>query len=61
MEEVISQGVVEGGFFLAKKKDCEYVCIGANTFDVHSPKERVSITSIQRTWEFLKKILEEIE
>ena len=42
MEEVVSQGVVEGGFFTSKKKDCEYICIGPNTYDVHSPSERLS-------------------
>ena len=57
MEEVISQGVVEGGFFLDKMPDCEYVCIGPNSYDVHSPRERVSISSIERIWGFLKEIV----
>lgn len=58
MEEVISQGVVEGGFFADKISDCEYVCIGPNTYDAHSPCERVSISSIERVWKFLNYILE---
>ena len=53
----ISQGVLEGGFFKEKIKDLEYVCIGANTYDVHSPKERVSIKSMKETWEYIKKII----
>lgn len=57
MELKISQGVVEGGFFKYKIEDLEYVCIGPNTFDVHSPKERVSIKSMQVTWEYIKKII----
>ena len=57
MELKISQGVVEGGFFKYKIKDLEYVCIGPNTFDVHSPKERVSIKSMQATWDYIKKII----
>lgn len=57
MELIISQGVVEGGFFKYKINDLEYICIGANSYDAHSPKERVSIKSIQETWEFIKKIL----
>ena len=57
MELKISQGVVEGGFFKYKIKDLEYVCIGANTFDVHSPKERVSIKSINEVWEYIKQII----
>ena len=58
MEEIISQGVVEGGFFVDKMPDCEYVCIGPNSYDVHSPRERVSISSIERIWEFLKEVVD---
>lgn len=57
MEEVVSQGVVEGGFFADKIENCEYICIGPNTYDVHSPKERLSISSLQRVWEYLKELL----
>ncbi len=59
IELKISQGVVEGGFFKYKIKDLEYVCIGADAYDAHSPKERVSIKSMQETWEFIKKIISE--
>lgn len=59
LEKIITQGVVEGGFFKNKIKNLEYICIGANTFDVHSPKERVSILSIQKVWKFLKELLEQ--
>ena len=57
MEEVITQSVVEGGFFADKIPDCEYVCIGPNIYDLHSPKERVSICSIDRMWKVIKEIL----
>ena len=40
-----------------KIKDLEYICIGANTYDVHSPKERVSIKSMKETWEYIKQII----
>lgn len=58
LEKMITQGVVEGGFFADKVNGLEYVCLGPNTEDVHSPNERVSINSLQNTWEFLKKIVE---
>lgn len=58
IEKIIVQGVVEGGFFKDRMENVEYICIGANTFDVHSPKERVSISSMERTWEFIKNIIE---
>lgn len=57
MEEVISQGVLEGGFFVDKISECEYVCIGPNSYDVHSPNERVSINSIERVWNYLQEIV----
>lgn len=57
MEEIISQGVVEGGFFVDKMPDCEYVCIGPNSYDVHSPRERVSINSIEKVWKLLKEMV----
>ena len=57
MEEIISQGVVEGGFFVDKMPNCEYVCIGPNSYDVHSPRERVSISSIERIWNYLKEVV----
>ena len=58
LEKMMTQGVVEGGFFSDKIKDLEYVCIGPNTEDVHSPNERLSIPSLQRTWEYLKNVIE---
>lgn len=60
MEQVISQGVVEGGFFVSKKQECEYICIGPNLYDAHSPAERVSISSTLKIWEYLRGIIEKI-
>lgn len=59
LEKMITQGVVEGGFFSDKIKDLEYVCIGPDTEDVHSPNERLSIESLKNTWKFLKLVVEE--
>lgn len=59
LEKMITQGVVEGGFFKDKIKDLQYVCIGPNTEDVHSPNERVSITSLQNTYKFLQELLKD--
>ena len=44
-------------FFKDKIKDLEYICIGPNTYDVHSPKERVSIKSVQNVWKLIWQIL----
>ena len=59
LEKMITQGVVEGGFFADKIENLEYVCIGPNTEDVHSPNEKISINSLQNTYLYLKKILSE--
>lgn len=53
---VIHAGL-ECGILAAKKEGLDCVSIGPNLFDIHSPKERVSISSVQRVWEYLKAIL----
>lgn len=56
MEKVITQGVLEGGILKNRIKNLEYICIGVATYDVHSPKEKLSIMSLQRFWKMLKKL-----
>ena len=51
---------LECGVFLSKKPEMEAISIGPNMWDVHSVKERLSISSTQRTWEYLKTLLEEM-
>lgn len=58
MEKMITQGVVEGGFFRDRIKNLEYICIGPESYDAHSPTERVSISSLQRFWKMLKKLVQ---
>ncbi len=58
IEKIITQGVVEGGFFKDRMDNVEYVCIGADIFDAHSPKERASISSIERTWNLILNVIE---
>ncbi|MBP3708018.1 MAG: beta-Ala-His dipeptidase [Clostridia bacterium] len=60
MEKLITQGVLEGGFFKDRIDNLEYICIGANIFDAHSPDERVEIESLQRIWKFLKALVQEV-
>lgn len=59
MEKVIVQGVLEGGFFKNRIENLEYICIGTNILDAHSPNERVEIESVRRTWRFLKELIQE--
>ena len=57
MEKIITQGVLEGGFFNYRMKDVDYIAIGPDTYDVHSPSERMSISSMERTWDLVKSIV----
>lgn len=57
IEKAIVQGVLEGGILKNKIKNLEYICIGPNIYDAHSPKERVSIKSIEKIWKFLEEII----
>jgi len=50
---------LEGGVFSQKKPTIDICVIAPNIFDPHSPQERVSISSINRVYLWLQKILEE--
>ncbi|MDO5040583.1 MAG: aminoacyl-histidine dipeptidase [Peptoniphilus sp.] len=52
---------LECGMLKQALPDCEMVSYGPNMYDVHSPKERVSISSVKNTWELTKKILENLK
>lgn len=54
--EAIHAGL-ECGIFSEKIKDLDCVSLGADVFDVHTPKERLSISSTERTYAFLCEIL----
>ncbi len=51
---------VEPGVFLEKRDDIEAISLGPDMQAVHSPDEWVSISSIQRTYEFLCDLLAEL-
>ena len=55
--QVIHAGL-ECGVFASKIKDFDCISIGPNMFDVHTVKERLSITSTERTFKILLKVLE---
>ncbi len=41
--------------------DTDMISFGPNLYDVHTEKEHLSISSVQRVWEFLVKLLEELK
>jgi aminoacyl-histidine dipeptidase len=48
---------LECGLFLEKYPHLDMISIGPQMYDVHSPEERLSISSTQRCFEWLKRIL----
>jgi dipeptidase D len=52
---------VECGLFSEKLPGLDMISFGPDTFDVHTPDEHVSISSTQRTWDFLLSILKELK
>lgn len=56
--EVIHAGL-ECGILSSKVEGLDCISMGPNMYDVHTPDERISISSIARVWEFLKAVLAE--
>ncbi len=48
---------LECGLFAKKMPQLDLVSIGPNMWDVHSPKERVSISSTERVYDYLVNVL----
>lgn len=55
--EVIHAGL-ECGLFAEKIKDIDAVSIGPDLFDIHTPRERLSISSVERTYNYICNVLE---
>ncbi len=51
---------LECGIFSDKIPELDCVSIGPDNLDIHTPEERLSISSTARVWEFLKNVLKEI-
>ena len=53
----VIHGGLECGLFYDKIKGLDAVSIGPDLFDVHTPNEKLSISSVQRTWAYLTAVL----
>ena len=49
---------LECGLLSGKLPGLDCVSFGPNLFDIHTPRERMSVSSVQRTWQLLRGILE---
>jgi len=52
---------LECGLFAEKKAGLDMIAMGPDMRDVHSPDERLSISSTRRTWEFLLEALKNLK
>lgn len=57
--DVVHAGL-ECGIFVGKRNDLDCVSIGPNIYGAHTPDERVEIESVNRTYNFIVKILENL-
>ena len=47
--------------FKEKMADVDMISFGPNLYDVHTPDEHMSISSVEKMWNFTKKLLENIK
>ncbi len=59
-EIVIIHAGLECGIFSEKIDGLDCVSIGPNNYDIHTTEERLSLSSLERVWEFLLNVLKEI-
>lgn len=52
---------VECGLFKEKFGEIDMISFGPNMYDVHTPNEHLSISSTERTWNFLCAVLKEMK
>lgn len=52
---------LECGCFAPKIENMDAISIGPNTWDLHSPKERLSVSSTNKVFKYLIKILENLD
>ena len=51
---------LECGLFCGKIEGLDCVSFGPNIYDIHTPKEKMSLSSVERVWELLKAILKKM-
>ncbi len=60
-EVVVIHAGLECGLLLDKKPDLDAVSIGPNMKDIHTPNEKLSISSSERVWKYLLEVLKEMK
>ena len=57
----VTHGGLECGIFYGKIDGLDVVSFGPNIKDIHTPKEKLSISSAKRMWDYLLKVLEALK
>lgn len=58
--EAVHAGL-ECGLFSGMIKDLDAICYGPDMWDIHTPSERLSVSSTGRVWEFIKELLKRLK
>ncbi|MDO4283838.1 MAG: aminoacyl-histidine dipeptidase [Eubacteriales bacterium] len=58
---VMIHGGLECGIFSGKMEGLDAVSIGPDTEEIHTPNERVSLSSLERTWQYLVALLADLK
>ena len=59
-EVIIIHAGLECGVFQGKMPDMDSVSIGPDNFDIHTTEERLSLSSFERVFTYLKAVLKNI-
>ncbi|MFC5648212.1 aminoacyl-histidine dipeptidase [Paenibacillus solisilvae] len=52
---------LECGVLIEKMPDLDAISFGPNMYEIHTPDEHLSISSVERTWPFLEDVLRELK
>lgn len=52
---------LECGLLMEKMQDADMISFGPNMYDVHTPDEHLSISSVKKMWDYLLAVLKEIK
>ncbi|MFB0917614.1 MAG: aminoacyl-histidine dipeptidase [Clostridiaceae bacterium] len=61
LEVKVLHAGLECGILSEKTTDCDMISIGPDLYDVHTPNEHISISSSERTYDFVLELLKELK
>lgn len=61
MESTVIHAGLECGVLADKYPNLDIISVGPDMADVHTPQERVSVSSIERVYKYLIELLKELK